>query len=317
MSAPVKAVLVTMFEPGDDQAGELTPYREAFGLEPIKLPGSGLDFVYANADRTLIALVAGVGTANTAVSLMALGLCGQLDLSNAHWLISGIAGINPHSGALGGVYWADWVVDGDLAHEVDLRSAPEDWPIGIFPLGAREPYGPSTLENGLFGRPYQRFQINPELLRWAMQKTAKIALLDPPELSTPRSEFANYIGAAKAPHVAVGGSLSAARFWHGPHHNEWAEQWVYYWTDGAARFVTSAMEDTGSLHAISQLERMARARLDRVLVLRAGSNFTCPPEGKSAVENLIGENEPNYPGMVAALENVVRVGGAVLREWLR
>ncbi len=305
-----------MFEPGGGQPGELSPYIDLFGLEPIEIPGAGLDHVFANADRSLIAIVAGVGTANTAVSVMALGLCGMFDFSTAHWLVSGIAGVNPREGSLGSVYWADWVVDGDLGHEVDLRSAPQDWPIGIFPLGAKEPYGPSTLESGLFGRPYQRFQINPELLAWAMSETADLALENPPELAGESADFQEFPAAVEAPHVAIGGTLSAARFWHGEHHNEWAEHWIRYWTDGQSKFVTSAMEDTGTMHAIGQLQRMERARQDHVLVMRAGSNFTMPPTGKDAVQNLIGDAEPNYPGMVAALANSSRVGGKIINAWL-
>jgi len=316
MAQPVKAVLVTMFEPGGGQPGELTPFIERFGLEPISVPGSGLDQVYVNADRSLVALIAGVGTANTAVSIMALALCGAFDLRESYWLISGIAGVNPNEGALASVYWADWVIDGDLGHEVDIRSAPKEWPIGIFPLGAKEPYGPSTLESGLFGRPYQRFQINAELLRWAIEKTVGIELANPEALAPFRLEYAKMPAASQPPSVAIGGTLSAARFWHGPHHNEWAEQWFYYWTDGQARFVTSAMEDTGSMHAIGQLERMGRTSSHRVLVLRAGSNFTTPPDGKCAVENLIADAEPNYPGMAAALKNLGRVGGVVIDAWL-
>lgn len=316
MPPTVKAVLVTMFEPSGDQAGELSPFIERFGLETFELPGSGLTHVLANADRSLIAIVAGVGTANTAVSLMALGLCGQLDLSRAYWLIAGIAGVNPREGALGSVYWADWVVDGDLAHEVDIRSAPDGWAIGIFPLGAKEPYGPSTLESGLFGRPYQRFEIDEELLKWALEHTESLELANPPALEAFRREFAGFDGACQSPRVGVGGSLSAARFWHGPHHNEWAEHWFRYWTDGRSRFVTSAMEDTGSLHALAQLDLMGRADAHRVLVLRAASNFTMPPEGGDAVQNLVADAEPNYPGMAAALENLGLVGGAVLEAWL-
>ncbi|WP_309381728.1 purine nucleoside permease [Cerasicoccus frondis] len=317
MPHPVKAVLITMFEPGNGQAGELSPYIQPFGLKPIELPGSGLDHVFANEDRSLLALVAGVGTANTAVSLLSLGLCSEFDFTQTHWLISGIAGVNPHEGALGSVYWADWVVDGDLCHEVDLRSAPKDWPIGIFPLGAKEPYGPSTLESGLFGRPYQRFQINPELLAWAVHETAGLELANPPELVESLQDFQSFPQAIEAPTTAIGGTLSAARFWHGEHHNEWAQQWMHYWTDGQARFVTSAMEDTGTLHAMGQLERMGRARQNQLLVMRAASNFTMPPPGKCAVKNLIGDAEPNYPGMVAALENSGRVGGHILRQWLK
>ncbi|MEO0794614.1 MAG: purine nucleoside permease [Verrucomicrobiota bacterium] len=316
MPQPVKAVLVTMFEPDGHQLGELTPYRKQFNIKPLELSGCGLDHIYATEDMSLIALVAGVGTANTAVSLMALGLCPEIDLRKTNWLISGIAGVNPNEGTLGSVYWTDWIVDGDLAHEVDIRSAPDDWPIGIFPLGASEPYGPSSLESGLMGRPYQRFQLNPELLAWAWQRTRELELSNPDKLKAAIEEYAEYPATREAPKVDIGASLSAARFWHGPHHNEWAEKWVDYWTNQQSRFITSGMEDTGTLQALSHLNRVGRVSMDRVLVLRGASNFTTPPQGKDAVENLIGDAEPNYPGMVAALDNLGLVGGTILKDWI-
>lgn len=51
------------------------------------------------------------------------------------------------------------------------------------------------------------------------------------------------------------------------------------------------------------------------MVLRAGSNFTMPPPGVGAAENLLKEND-GYAGMEAALESLYLVGSVVIDEIL-
>ena len=95
--------------------------------------------------------------------------------------------------------------------------------------------------------------------------------------------------------------------------NEWANQWVSYWSDGKTDFVTSAMEDTGTYTSLQYLDEIGRVDKDRFMVLRTGSNYTMQPPGKTAAENLLGENE-GYAGMEASLESLYLVGGTVLDE---
>ena len=64
----------------------------------------------------------------------------RFDLTHAYWLIAGIAGIDPADGSIGSAVWAEWTVDGDLAHQLDERETPKDWPTGYVPLGGSVPY---------------------------------------------------------------------------------------------------------------------------------------------------------------------------------
>jgi purine nucleoside permease len=69
----------------------------------------------------VLAVLTGVGTAKSAATSMPVGMDPRFDLTKAYWLVAGIAGINPTRGSLGSAAWAEWVVDGDLAREIDAR----------------------------------------------------------------------------------------------------------------------------------------------------------------------------------------------------
>ena len=64
--------------------------------------------------------------------------------------------------------------------------------------------------------------------------------------------------------------LSAITFWHGKLLNDWAGDWVRFWTQGKGVFVTSAEEDSGTAQALEYLHRTGRVDKERLLVLRAG-----------------------------------------------
>ncbi|WP_163454477.1 purine nucleoside permease, partial [Escherichia coli] len=50
------------------------------------------------------------------------------------------AGTSPETGTIGDLIWTDFVVNGDVAHEIDAREIPADWPEGYFPAGKTRPY---------------------------------------------------------------------------------------------------------------------------------------------------------------------------------
>ena len=295
-----RLLLITMFQsPAAGALGELALFIEAWELLPASqlsaqpLPSD----LYANSSGDTLAIVAGVGTANTAVSLTALGLHPNIDLTDAFILICGIAGGNPNYTVLGDCVWADWCIDGDLAFEFDAREIPTTWPTGIVPLGAKEPYGPASDPEGLFGRPYQVYALNGPLLEKALVATSGRALKG--------------ISGAPAAGVKTGATLAAARFWHGQLMNVWAERWVQYWTKGCGHFHTSGMEDSGSLHALHYLSDIGKLKFERVAILRSVSNYSAPVDDRTAIENLFSDaHEVDYPGMRIALENAFSVADA-------
>ena len=138
----VKVVVVTMFERGEDTGdtpGEFQLWVEREHLDQILPLAAGYHHVRMNKDGVL-GMVTGVGTAKAAASVMALGLDPRFDLSKAYWIVAGIGGGDPADVSVGSAVWADHVVDGDLAFEIDARQIPADWPTGYVPLRKGTPY---------------------------------------------------------------------------------------------------------------------------------------------------------------------------------
>lgn len=314
-SLPVKVVIVSLFEIGKDEgdtAGEFQLWKARRGLtQRIPFPQSFHDLYY-NPETQVLAMVTGIGTARSTAATMALGLDQRFDLSKAYWLVAGIAGIDPEDASIGSVAWARYVIDGDLAHEIDAREIPADWKTGYFPRHIKGPNDTGADPDPSGG---EMFEINPGLEKWAYELTKDMKLPDGAAIAAERARFSDHPQARKPPFVLEGEQLSAMTFWHGEKLTDWANDWVRYWTSGKGEFVTSAMEDTGVLQAMTYLDRIGRVDRDRVLVLRAGSNFTMPPPGVDAATYLLRENE-GYAGLEAAVENLYIVGSKVVDELL-
>ncbi len=311
---PVKVVIVTMFEIGADEGdapGEFQLWKERRNLDVrLPFPHSHHDLFY-NAESQLLGMVTGIGTAQSAAATMALGLDPRFDLSQAYWLIAGIAGIDPEDASIGSAAWSAYLVDGDLAYEIDAREKPEDWPTGYFARRSQRPFDPNK-PDPVEG---EMHVANIALRDWAYELTKGLELFDSEGLAAARAPFTEHPNARKPPFVLKGGHIAAMTFWHGALMNDWANDWVRYWSNGATDFVTSAMEETGTFLSIQYLHRLGRVDKNRLMVLRAGSNYTMPPPGLTAAEHLLREKK-GYSGMEAALEALYLVGSTVIDELL-
>ena len=307
---PVKVVVVAMFELGKDtanSAGELQRWVNEYPLpETFPFPASGWNLRY-NPDRQVLGVVTGVGASRAATAITALGLDPRFDLSHAYWLVAGIAGANPDVMSLGSAAWAEWIVDGDLAHEIDGRELPSDWPTGYVPLGQTTPYEEprSADTDGLV------YHLNPALADWAFRLTRDVALQDTEAMQTLRAHYTGHPAALLPPSVIKGDILSASTFWHGKLFNDWAARWMAYWTDGTATFATAAMEDAGTMRALTALGAMGRIDRDRVLVLRTASNYSMQYEGISAAESLAHE-AVNFSAFKLSVDAAYTVGRVVV-----
>jgi purine nucleoside permease len=314
---PIKVVIVTMYEAepeASEHYGEFRLWVERLPLpERIAFPQGFRELRY-NADKGVLGIVSGVGTARAAAAIMALGMDPRFDLTCAYWLVAGIAGVNPHEASIGSAAWAEWVVDTDLAYEIDGREIPTDWPSGYLPLGRTEPYA-QPVDDGDIGR--IAYRLDPGLVAWAYRLTAAVTLDDTPALQAARARYTGFPAAQQPPRVLLGDEVTGSTFWHGALLNRRATDWMGYWTGGRGRFVMTGMEDTGTLQSLVWLTRAGRADARRVLVLRTGSNYSMQPPGVTAAESLTAETTGVYSGYFPALEAAYRVGSRVVDEILQ
>jgi purine nucleoside permease len=305
----VKVVVVTMFERGEDTGdvpGEYQLWVEREHLDQIIPMPSAYHHARLNKDG-ILGILTGVGTAKAAASVMAVGLDPRLDLSKAYWIVAGIGGGDPADVSLGSAVWAEHVVDGDLAYEIDARQIPEKWTTGYVPLGKGSPFEEPA--NNQFG---QAYTLNPALVAWALHLTQNVPLTDSDSLRTSRARFAGFPNALKPPFVTKGDQMSSSTFWHGSKMNEWANAWTRYYTGG--NYMVCGMEDTGTLQSLTFLAQAGRVDLNRVLILRTVSNYDREPPGANAADSLKSMVGGNYSAYFPALEAAELVGDKVARE---
>jgi purine nucleoside permease len=312
----IKVVVLAMFEQGADTGdtpGEYQYWVERQHLDTLLPFPQGYHDLRLNPRTGVLGLLTGMGTARAAASVMALGLDPRFDLTHAYFLVAGIGGIDPRAGSLASAVWADWVVDGDMAYEIDAREIPNStpadralWTTGYVPLRREVPYQqPLTPENNV------AFHLNPTLVDWAFALTKDVPLPDSPQLTAQRMLYEGD-AAHRPPFVLKGGNLSASTFWHGKLMNQWAEDWVRYLTAGQAAYAISGMEDTGTLQSLTFLANAHKVDLDRILVLRTASNFDVPPIGVTAAQSLAGTKIAHYSAYLPALDDAYRVGHVVV-----
>jgi len=309
---PVKVVVVTMFEVGADTGdapGELQYWVERDHLDRIYPLQAGYHTVRMN-DSGEMAVLTGQGTAHAAATIMALGLDPRFDLTHAYWLIAGIAGGTPDRISLGSAAWARWVVDGDLGYEIDAREMPPGWSTGFLPLRKTKPFEePADPVDG------QVYALNPALAQWAFEITRGIKLGDSAQLQQARSEF-DGAAAQQPPSVMLGDEISSSRYWHGNLEDAWAREWMRYFSNGRGDFTTTAMEDTGTLQSLRFLANAGRVDWNRIMILRAVSNYDRQPRGMGAAESLAHQRVGTYSAYLPSLEAAYTVGHAAVNELL-
>ncbi len=308
---PVRAVVVTTFEFGADSGdtpGEFQFWVEREHLdEVIEFPG-GIHPLRTNKEHTVLGMVSGTTLVNATASMMALGLDPRFDLTHAYILVNGIAGVDPREASVGSAAWTNYVV-GDVAREIDPKDAPADWPYGFFPIGSTAPKPAEAPKPGIMRS--NLYVLNSKLSAWAFEQTRDLKLGDDTTVAKFREGFVGFPNAQRPPFVLRGDVMAGDTYWHGATMTGFAEDWVKLWSGGKGRFVMTAMEDSGYLEAVERLGRMKKVDPQRVMILRAGSNFSMPRPGHTAVESVTAP----YIGTRVALESAWLCGSTVL-HWL-
>ena len=222
----IRVVIVTTFEVGNDTGdmpGEFQNWFERYPL-PQTLPfPQGYRSLRYNPRDHVLGIVTGAGKASAAASIMALGMDPRFDLRQAYWILAGIGGIDPAQASVGSAAWASYVVDGDLAYEIDAREIPDNWPTGIVAYDRAAPFEkpepPAVSDNGILA-----YSLNDGLTSWAYGLTRSLALPDDDKLKSARAGYPDQPNAQRPPFVLKGDTLTADRFWIGARMTDWAEK---------------------------------------------------------------------------------------------
>lgn len=312
----IRAVVITTFGNAADSGpngGEFGNWVQRLPLpETIDLPIAYHALRY-NPALGVLGIMTGEGAERAAASIMALGADRRFDLSHAYWIVAGIGGVDPLTASVGSAAWSRWIVNAGLAFEVDAREIPPTWPTGIVPLGRGVPFGlpppPTDSQDG-----QTAYALNAGLAEWAYRRTQSVPLVDTPNLRHIRALETGLPNAQHPPFVLLGDVLAGDRFWLGNKMTQWARQWTAYWTRGSGHFAMSAEEDAGVMQALTFLDAGGRVDGERVLDLRAGSDFV-QVTGESEVKILAARAAgAHVPAFSEALEASYAVGSVVVKE---
>ncbi|NUB13762.1 purine nucleoside permease [Azospirillum brasilense] len=284
----IKVFVGAMFEIGKntgDRAGEFQNWYERYwqSAEPIAVKGA-LNPVYCNADGVCGAVL-GMGKVSSSASMQAILLNPQLDLSQAYFIISGVAGTPPSRGTIAEVNWATWLVDYDLGH----RWAPEEGKPGEPTFMPRKGYESVRL-----------FQLNPALVSWAMKLTGDTPLKDSDTARAYRQRYPQD-AARRAPFVGTGTHMAGDTFFHGPGMSEQAQYIAKLY--GADDYVITEMEAAAITLVIKRT-----LGSDRVMSLRGAVNFDQGNPKETTLEHLDPKPGETAGGFAETVENVALVG---------
>lgn len=311
-----KVLVVTTYEIGadsGDKPGEFQFWHEREHLtHRVAVPG--VDHPLTHDGKGLWGMVSGT-TSRAALQVLTLGLDPRFDFSRTYWLVNGIAGVDPADASVASAAWAKWVVDGDIAYEVDSREADPSWPYAIIPVGSRKPNEkPKATE----WEPAQMaWELNGELVDWAFALTRDTVIPENDAMKPLRAAYRAFPNAQRPPFVLIGDTFGSCRYWHGPAMTRWADDWARLHTGGRANYVMTNMEDHGIAQALARLSDQRRVDWKRVLFLRTASNYCMPPDATGVADSMLAE----YQGLIPSLESAHRVGSrvvhALLKDWKR
>jgi purine nucleoside permease len=306
---PVRVAVVVTFEVGADRGDR--PGEFQFWVErenwTQKITVPGVDHPVLTDGNGTIGVVSGT-TARASNQIMALVMSGMFDFSRTYWVVNGIAGVNPAVASIGSAAWAHYVVDGDIAYEIDAREADPSWPYAIIPVGSKVPNQKPVYEG--WEPDTMAYTLNPALVDWAYALTKDTAIPDSDGMRAYRATYEGFPEAQKPPFVLCGETFGSSRYWHGKAMTLWASDWTKLWTNGKGVMAMSDMEDQGIATALARLAKMGRVNFQRVLFLRTGSNY-CMQAPRQDVSQSLHEA---YDGYLPSLEAAYRVGSRVTRE---
>ncbi|WP_028223027.1 purine-nucleoside phosphorylase [Paraburkholderia oxyphila] len=299
---PVKVMIISMFGPeGQVWLDHLGPWQD------ITVAGLSPDYPTVHCNRQdICVMTTGMGHANAAASIMALTFSPRFDLRHTYFMVAGIAGIDPLQGTVGSAAWANWLVDFGIQWEIDGREIPPGWNTGYLGINTTSPTQKPPLDYRT-----EVFQLNPALSNAALALSRNVTLSDDAQAQAARAKY-NYAPANRPPTVIQCDTLAGDTWWSGTDIGERARRWTKILTDGKGTYCTTQQEDNATFEALTRAASAHRVDLNRVAVLRAGSDFDRPYAGQSSADNLL--NYASQGGFTIAIDNLFLAGNPLVQD---
>nr|WP_254441922.1 purine nucleoside permease [Duganella vulcania] len=296
----VKVLLIGMF------AQEAAVWTDKLKLDQaIPVPGLSPTYPAVRCNRDDVCqLTTDMGKANAAASVAALVHSGLFDLRQSYFIVAGVAGVDPAQGTIGTAAWSRYLVDSDLAWEVDARERPAGWSTGYLGIGAKTPGVKPALGYGT-----EVYRLNEGLLNKALELSRGVALADSAEAAAYRAQYPS-APANQPPQVTQCDSLTGNNWFHGDLLGQRARDWVALLTDQQGSYCMSSQEDNATYTALMRGAEAGLLDAQRVAVLRAASNFDRPHPGQTALASLTA----NAGGFPLALQNLYRTAHPLVQD---
>lgn len=298
----VKVMIISMFGPeGQVWLDKLGPWRD------IEVDGLSPDYPTVHCNRQdVCVMTTGMGHSNAAASIMALTFSPRFDLRHTYFMVAGIAGIDPQQGTVGSAAWADYLVDFGIQWEIDGREIPSTWKTGYLGINTTSPSDKPPLDYRT-----EAFQLNTRLTDTAFALSHTATLADNAQAQAARAKY-SYAPANRPPTVIRCDTLAGDTWWSGTLLGQRARDWTKILTDGKGVYCTTQQEDNATYEALKRAASVHRVDLNRVAVLRAGSDFDRPYDGQTSADNLL--NYSSQGGFTIAIENLFRTGNPLVQD---
>lgn len=300
---PVKVMIISMF----DQ--EARVWADKLRLDqPISVPGLSPRYPQVRCNgEDVCQLTTDMGKANAAASVAAMVHSGLFDLRSTYFLVAGIGGIDPAQGTTGTAAWSRYLVDADLAWEVDARERGPGWNTGYLGINMKTPTDVPPVHYGS-----EMYKLNETLLQRALTVSRGVPLAD----SEPARNYRARYGAAPAsaaPQVTQCDAMTGNTWYHGALLGQRARDWFAMLTAGQGKYCIVAQEDNATYTALKRGAEAGLLDVERVAVLRTASNFDRQPPGMTAAESMHAQSG-GYP---PALDNLYIAGNPLVQDIVR
>jgi purine nucleoside permease len=293
---------------------EAAPWLKTLNITHVfAVPGLSAAYPKVSCtDDGICQMTTDMGHANAAASLMALTFSDQFDLRKTYFLIAGIGGIDPSRGTIGSAAWARFAVDIGIAHEIDARDMPRGWQDGYFGVLTTSPDQKPKLEYHS-----ELYRLNEALLQRAVSLSRSASLTDSDDVRAYRQHY-HQATARQPPQVIQCDTVTSDTWFAGPRLSAHARHWVKLLTDGEGTYCTTQEEDNATMAALTRAAQVSRVDLQRVAILRTGSDFDSPYPGQSSLDSL--KQQLAMDGAIrVSTDNLVQAGkplvDAIVAHW--